>query len=86
MLEFAVEKSRSLTAADNERCHVQKGELARIETRRPREAGHAVSTPRAQGAASPVGPPTPPRRPPEARSGGEGDAAPRCHPPCGDIR
>ncbi|RCV11614.1 hypothetical protein SETIT_2G200700v2 [Setaria italica] len=87
VLEFAVEKARSLAAAaDHERCHVQKGELARIETRRRQEAGHAVSTPRAQGAASPVGPPTPPRRPPEARSGGEGDAAPRCHPPCRDIR
>ncbi|KAF8657662.1 hypothetical protein HU200_059816 [Digitaria exilis] len=85
--EFAVEKARSLAAAaDHDRCHVQKGELARIETRRRQEADHGVSTPRAQGAASPLGPPTPPRRPPEARSGGEGDAGPRCHPPCCGIR
>ncbi|CAN6166903.1 unnamed protein product [Urochloa humidicola] len=88
VLEFAVETARSLAAgADHERCHVQKGELARIETRRRQEAGHGgVGTPRAQGAASPVGPPTPPRRPPEARSGAEGDTGPRCHPPCRDIR
>nr|CAB3453345.1 unnamed protein product [Digitaria exilis] len=85
--EFAVEKARSLAAAaDHDRCHVQKGELQRIETRRRQEVDHGVSTPRAQGAASPLGPPTPPRRPPEARSGGEGDAGTRCHPPCRDIR
>ncbi|OEL14943.1 putative 1-phosphatidylinositol-3-phosphate 5-kinase FAB1C [Dichanthelium oligosanthes] len=87
VLEFAVEKARSLAAAaDHDPCHAQKGELARIETRRRQEAGHGVGTPRAQGAASPVGPPTPPRRPPEARSGGEGGAGTRCHPPCRDIR
>ncbi|CAL5081388.1 unnamed protein product [Urochloa decumbens] len=87
VLEFAVETARSLAAgADHERYHVQKGELARIETRRRQEAGHGMSTPKAQGAASPVGPPTPPRQPPEARSGGEGEAGPRCHPPCRDIR
>ncbi|CAN6210655.1 unnamed protein product [Urochloa humidicola] len=87
VLEFAVEKARSLAAgADHERCHVQKGELARIETRRRQEVGDGMGTPRAQGADSPVGPPTPPRRPPEARSGGEGDAGPRCHLPCRDIR
>ena len=89
VLEFAAGKARSLAAAtDQERYHVHKGDLARIETRRPQgEAGHGVSTPKAQeAAASPVGPPTPPRRPPEARSGGQADAGSRSHPPGRDIR
>ena len=87
VLEFAVGKARSLAAAaDHERCRVQKGDLARIETRRRQEAGDGAGTPRARGAASPVGPPTLPRRPLEARSGAEGDAGPRCRPPCRDIR
>ena len=78
VLEFAVGKARSLAAAaDHERCRVQKGDLARIDTRRRQEADDGAGTPRARGAASPVGPPTPPRRVLEARSGGEGDAGPR---------
>ena len=89
VLEFAAGKARSLAAAtDQERRHVHKGDLARIETRRRQEeAGHGVSTPKAQeGAASPVGPHTPPRRPPEARSGGQADAGARSHPSGRDIR
>lgn len=87
LLEFAVGKARSLAAAtDQEQRHVHKGELARIETRRCLEAGHGVTTPKAQGPASPVGPPTPPRRLTEARSGGQADAGPRSHPPGSDTR
>ncbi|WVZ64904.1 hypothetical protein U9M48_014353 [Paspalum notatum var. saurae] len=88
VLDFAVEKARSLAAAaDHDRRHAHKGELARIETRRCQEAGHGVSTPKAaQGTASPVGPPTPPRRPPEARSGTECVASSQCHPPCRGTR
>jgi len=90
VLEFAAGKARSLAAAtDQERRHVHKGDLARIETRRrqDQEAGHGVGTPKAQeAAASPVGPPTPPRSPPEARSGGQADAGSRFHPLGRDIR
>lgn len=87
VLEFAAGKARSLAAAtDQERRHVHKGDLARIETRRRQEAGHGVSTPKSQGVASPVGPPTPPRRPPEARSGGQADAGSRSHPSGREIR
>ncbi|XP_062194736.1 putative 1-phosphatidylinositol-3-phosphate 5-kinase FAB1C [Phragmites australis] len=86
VLGFAVEKARSLAADDAGHAprHLQKAELARIETQRRQEAGHCGSTPRARGLGSPVEPPTPPRQPPEARSGGKGDAA--TNPPCRDIR
>lgn len=88
----AVEKVRSLVAADHAPRHMQEGDadgdgLARFETRRRQEVGHGGSTlRRPRSPASPVEPPTPPRRPPEARSGSKGDAAPRSPPPCRDIR
>ncbi|TVU09488.1 hypothetical protein EJB05_42964 [Eragrostis curvula] len=93
VLEFAVEKARSLAAgagaadADRSPRHPQKAELARIETRRRREAcGSGGSTPRARAPGSPVEPPTPPRQPPEARSVSRGDAVKCSSPSCCDIR
>ncbi|KAL6846595.1 hypothetical protein ACP4OV_024043 [Aristida adscensionis] len=93
VLDFAVERARSL-AASADAAHARKGAAGRdapprIETRRRYEVGdggggRSPLWPR--GAASPVEPPTPPRRPPEARSGSEGHAAPRSAPPIRDIR
>ncbi|KAK3130020.1 hypothetical protein QOZ80_6BG0487900 [Eleusine coracana subsp. coracana] len=94
VFEFAVEKARSLAAAagaadaDHSPQHNQKekAELARIETRRRQEADGCGSTPRACCPASPVEPPTPPRLPPEARSGDRGDVTKCSNPPCRDVR
>ncbi|KAL6600768.1 hypothetical protein ACP70R_045053 [Stipagrostis hirtigluma subsp. patula] len=94
VLDFAVERARFL-AASADAGHARKGgaggdALARIETRRRHEAGcgdgGGGSPLRPRGMASPVEPPTPPRHPPEARSGSEGQAAPRSSPPCRCIR
>ncbi|KAL5205766.1 hypothetical protein ABZP36_033975 [Zizania latifolia] len=87
----AVEKVRSLVAYHATQ-HTHKGvadgdELPRVEVRR-QEEGPGGSAPRPRIPESPVEPPTPPRRWPEARSGSNGEVtALSADPlPCRNIR